>query len=254
MSPGASDWPLGSGSVDDTPWPGPSSAGAASGLAQLTHPGGGDVARGAWTNVAAWRGESAKPVTVLVGTSREAMTQGRGGSTEASGVFSLGGILRFTYGMGAALRTLEADLRKGSYQLPPCDYVTLDAMLWKRSVAALSVQVSGAIVPGYFPNASRLTNTVELTIAQGDTYQDTPPAGARWVALAGGAPSGIGGTDPILTYSQSPAGIYMRHDYAAGVFLGQPGQPVELLNSADFIVANEGTVSKQCVLRFFLEV
>lgn len=248
------EWALGSGSVDPTPWPGPSSAGAASGIAQLTHPGTGDVARGAWTNVAAWRGAQASPVSVLVGTSREAMTQGRGGATEVTGVVSLGGILRFTFGLGAALRTVEADLRAGSYQLPPCDYCTLDAMLWKRSAAPIQAQVNGAIVPGFLPNPSRLTNTVQLTIFQAESYTDAVPAGARWVALGGGNPTGIGGAGPILSYRQGAAGLYLRHDYAAGVFLGQPGVPTELLNTAAWVVANEGPVSVDVTLRFFLEV
>jgi len=276
------DWPLGSGSVDPTPWRGSggtSSPMPATGRAALTHPGTGRIERGGWQTVAAWRSPDgqASPVAMMVASTAEVLTQlgntyTAGGPTGGSGVRSeLAGALRVTYGLGAVLRTFEADMRPGSYQLPPCDLAQVEAQLFGHSASPVAVEVSGALVAGLQPMPSRFTSSQRLTMFGGrwegddldgraNHYTDAPPATARWVSMASSEvwfPDE--GNGYALMYKQPRAGLFMLHDYTRRLFIGQPGQVSELLDHAPYAVnlitaAAVDAAGVQVLLRFYLEV
>jgi hypothetical protein len=249
------------------------------GRATLTHPGGGAVERSTnWVPLASWRSPSgqASPVACMINSSAEVWTQLGNSHTAGaapgggSGVRSeLAGCLRVTYGLGAVLRTFEADIRPGSYQLPPCDLATLEAQLFGHSAAPVAVEVSGALVGGLQPQPGRFTSSQRLTMFTGrwllddkdgmpNYYTDTPPPIARWVSMSCAevsfpeeAADGL-----AFFYAQPPAGLYMAHDYGRRIFIGQPGQVSELIDRSPYTVQFVGSADGgvRVALRFYLEI
>lgn len=276
-----SNWPLGSGSVDPTPWQGPGSQMTpmpSTGRAALTHPGGGAVARSNWAPLASWRSPSgeASPVACMINSSAEVWTQ-LGNSITAGTAFGggsgvrgeLAGCLRVTYGLGAVLRTFEADIRPGSFQLPPCDLATIEAQLFGHSDAPVTVEVSGALVGGVQPQPSRFTASQRLTMFTGrwelddfegkpNHYTDSPPAIARWVSMSSAEVSfpEEAADGRAFLYAQPPAGLYMFHDYGRRIFIGQPGQVSEMIDHSPYTVQFLGSADGgvRVLLRFYLEI
>jgi hypothetical protein len=161
------------------------------------------------------------------------------------------GALRVRFGLGSTIRTLEADLRGGSFQLPPCEFVNVAAFIF--GLGPINVQVSAAVVPGVVSSAARFTSTFKPTLAPLGSVTEEIPFGARWVALSGGAPTGIGAGQPNFTLSQAGGGIYLSHNFVDGIFISQPGQPVELVSRGAVTLLNNGAAAAAAHVKFFLE-
>jgi hypothetical protein len=277
--------PLGSGSVDPSPYGGGEDANGgyaarggnvnvASGRANLTNNFLSDRPL-TYTNVCSWTTQGGPmPVSLLVGVdSRQGVTIENPYVTElqvlsqvaGANLFPyvieegqpvpappLGGVLRVTYGIGTSVKVLEADIRAGSYQLPPCDRAQLDAFLWLFGAA--DFDLIGGIVPGVLPTPSRFTASARLRIPAGESKTIYVPLGARWMAMAGGNPTGTGLGQPILVAKQGESSVFLLHDYQTGSFLSQPGQPVELFNRENVVISNGGPDLAYVIVRFFLEV
>lgn len=163
----------------------------------------------------------------------------------------LGGVLRLTYGHGAAQRVAEGDLRSGSYQIPPCTSCLIEAFLYLTGPA--TVTVSASLVPGALESPSRLLNTFRATLAAGGTVTAKVPLGARWVSLSGGGATGIATGQPVISLRQA-SGPLIYQDFATGVFHGTSGQLVELGGRDDVIVTNHGASPVTVTARFALEM
>lgn len=176
------------------------------------------------------------------------------GSGNAGGVGSLnsGGVLRITYGMGSAVRVLDADLRGGSYQLPPCTTCTVEAFMFGNGPNG-PVDVSASLVPGHVQSPARFVHSFTTQLAAGAFVFEKVPYAARWVSMVGGDPTNVGAGQPILTLKQGTTGPFLLHDYTNSVFLSTPGQPVELANRGDIKVMNLGLATVTATVRFFLE-
>jgi hypothetical protein len=282
--------PLGSGSVDPTPYQGAGGADLFN-VAQLRGAAPPNVASGrsslillddvptprplAYVGICSWRSNAGPlPVSVLVGvdsrlgvssaapyvTDRQVLSQLTGGALFAWVIVEghpvpvppLAGTLRLTYGIGSSIKILEADIRAGSYQLPPCDQANLDAFVFLSGPC--NFDVLGGIVPGVLPTPSRFTASVRLRLEPAQSYSVPVPLGARWVAMAGGDPTGTGVGQPVLQAKQGASSVFLLHDYQTGSFLSQPGQPVEIFNREDVVVTNAGPAEAFVTIRFFLEV
>lgn len=171
------------------------------------------------------------------------------GGAQGTGT-ELGGVLRITYGFEQALRVLEADLQSGVYQLPPCNSAQVEGFFFLTGPASCDVQAS--IVPGWHPEPSRLHASFRSTIAAGASVTERVPFGARWVSLNGGGATAIAAGQPQIALSQ-PNGPLILQDYAAGVFVGGPGQAVELGGREDVTITNFGAAPVSVTTRFFLE-
>lgn len=258
-------WPLGSGSVDEEPWKGGVlDVPAASGTVTLSQ-GNTTTARPPQASgVLAWRSTKG-PMNVVLIVDVAAMLGSSAANpyaqeqllfTQLSGlnmgtVQQPAGVLRIAYGYGTTLRTIEADMRSGSFQLPPCDVVTVDAYIF--GLGPITAKVSAAVVPGRIPNGARFTSTWKPTLNAAASASEPVPFGARWVALAGGAASGIGANQPIFSLSQAGGGVYLLHDFVNGVFVSQPGQPVELVSRGAVTILNGGNAAAAGHVKFFLE-
>lgn len=267
-SPGS--YPLGSGSVDPDPWPGGvappmGDPGPASGEARLSVPNA-VVPRpvgGLWSNVCQWRSNgSPRPLVLTVQLASNVAASAAAPfaaealllsqvSGNAMGTAKAAGVLRVTYGQGNTLRVIEADLRSGSYQLPSCDLATVDVLAFGQGPIEMRVQAS--LMVGLHPLPSRFASSVRATLAAAASVVEKVPFGARWVAISGGAPTGIGAGQPVYSLAQGPAGLYLVHNFVDGVFLSQPGQPVELSSREDVTLTNGGSASGDFTIKFFLE-
>lgn len=173
----------------------------------------------------------------------------QGDGQVASG--ALQGVLRFTYGAGAAQRVIELDLKSGNFQLPPCTTCTVEAFLYGNGPG--SAQVSAALVPGRHENPTRPTNTVR-TVALAPAAEVTlkVPFGARWAALYAGTPTQIAAGQPSALLSQASGAVVIL-DWASGVLVPAPGVFAELPDRTDVIARNVGAAAILTV-RFGLEL
>lgn len=184
------------------------------------------------------------------------LAQGAGERAAPSAAVSAG-ILQIAYGSGSALRTLEADLRSGSYQLPSCTSCTVSAQLYQGGPS--SVTVSAALVPSPAAIAGgRLLNSIRLELAAGASAVLAVPFGARWVSVLGGGATAIGSGQPRVTLYEDAAtrgGAAIIQDYAAGAFVGDPGAMVELSGTRSSVtITNEGAATARFTVRFGLEI
>jgi hypothetical protein len=260
------DYPLGRGSVDETPWPGREAAGShpiargVSGQIVLEFQGG-EVStlleRRAWNHVVLWRSEEPAPCVLhLRCIPVESPPPQFSYAVEsffptqlscAEDVDSPGGAVQITYGMGHVQRVIECDIKSGAYQLPPCDSVSIAARVYGSGAPQM---LSAAIVPGRTDQSARLTSTWTPCNMGPGSRVEYPPSGARWVSLQS---TGIGEGAPKLKIEQSGAWLIVQ-DYATPFFLPAPGQPVELLTRTPILLWNFGTYSaEKCVVKFFLE-
>lgn len=270
---GGRQWPLGQGSVDEEPWPGASSAPegvpppvsgyvelrAANATSTVTRPLSGQ-------QVCAWRSDrGAHPLALLLSVDSGlsavptspyaadlALASQLSGTALGAPPSVRAGVLRITYGVGACVRVLEADLQSGSYQLPPCDYAVVEAYLYCANVGVMLARVAASLVPGLAPNPARLVATWTPYVAGGGQLSERTPFGARWVSLAGGDASGIGAGQAKLRLWQ-PAGLVILQDWTTGYFVGLPSQPIELSSRGQITVTNDGAAATYATVRLYLE-
>jgi hypothetical protein len=280
------DWPLGQGSAWRPQQGGSGAPPPVSGRTVLTLPNSLTERPLAWTNVCLWRSQQGPHPLVLLVTARRTdvvpnldhtfgdevslSTQLSGkpigaariDDAEVRGDQRGAGVLRVTYGIGNALRVLEVDIRPGSYQLPPCDYASVDAYayLW----GPYSIEVGASIVPGVTDTPARFTSTLTAFVPDDELVTEPVPYGARWVTMFGGCPSALGEAgQPILALAQRSTGLLILHDYETPAFLHPPGQAAELpsrepilvmLRQGGFAVRDPGdTHGGTVVIKFYLE-
>lgn len=173
------------------------------------------------------------------------------GTAQGSGS-ETGGVLRISYGVGNVLRVVEADLRGGCYQLPPCSSAWVEAFLWLNGPR--TVDVAAAIAPGTTDSPARLVNSFRTTLAVGATATEHVPFGARWLAVSGGNPTNIGSGQPAFSVQQGTRGPLILQDWVNGNFTAGPNTAVELANRDDLTLTNLGTTSIVLTTRFLLEL
>lgn len=163
------------------------------------------------------------------------------------------GVLRFTYGVGNAVRVIDADLKTGTYQLPPSSSCTVEAFLYGYFGSATRVTVSAAVAPGLTHFPTRPFNTIPVTLNAGLSQLIQAPFGARWVGLAGGVATGVGAGQPHLVLTTGGIGPAIVQDWTTGTFVGAPNAMVELSHRVNPSLRNNGGTSVESTVRFGLE-
>lgn len=260
-------YPLGQGSVDERAWPGgiavpgpvaPSSSGEAAfvrvDVSSLIRPPSG------WQSITQWRSPRPSPVVLQLNVRNDA--QGIGAANPYSGEAfvptqlscqsapsTLAGVLRVTYGVGNAQRVLEVDMKGGSYQLPPCDFVSVEGLMY--GLGPCNIRIGASVTPGRVDGGARFTNTWRPTVAAASYKTEPCPFGARWMSLS--SDQYDVGTGVKLRLFQA-GGPLIVQDYANTVFVGAPGQPIELATrNAVLLYNDDAALAASCIVKFYLE-
>lgn len=237
-----------------------------SGTAHLDLPAGNTPRPSSGAQLARWLAEDdqAVPLVVLVdvkgstaATAASPFAQqvhlcAQGSGTAQGSGSETGGVLRISYGVGNVLRTVEADLRGGCYQLPPCSVAWVEAFLWLNGPR--TIDVTAAIAPGTTDSPARLVNTVRTTLAVAASATEHVPFGARWMSVSGGNATNIGAGQPAFSVQQGTRGPLLLQDWVNGNLTAGPGVAVELANRDDITISNLGTTSIVLSTRFLLEL
>lgn len=260
-------YPLGQGSVDERAWPGgiaapapvaPSSSGETPFVrvdvtSQIRPPNG-------WKSIAQWRSPRPSEVVLQLTVTNDA--QGVGAADPYSGETwfptqlacqsapsTKAGALRITYGVGNSQRVLETDIKAGSFQLPPCDFVSVEGQVY--GLGPCNFRVGAAITPGRVDGGARFTNTWRPTVAAASYKSEPVPFGARWMSLA--CDQYDVGTGVKLRLFQA-GGPLIVQDYGSAIFVGNPGQPIELASRSPVLLYNDdAALAAYCTVKFYLE-
>jgi len=261
-------YPLGQGSVDERPWPGgvqapqhiaaPASGEAtftAVGVASFTRPPSG------WSPIVQWRSPKPAPVVLQINAVNNVQYVGAADPYSAElflptqlsaqvAPSTKAGVLRVTYGVGNSQRVLEVDVRSGSFQLPVVDFVSVEGLAY--GLAPWNFRVGASVTPGLLGgDGARFTNTWRPTVGAGAYKTEPVPFGARWMALSSDQYD-LGGAGVKLRLFQA-GGPLIVHDYANTVFVGAPGQAIELASRSAVFLYNDGAAPAYCTVKFYLE-
>jgi len=186
------------------------------------------------------------------------------------------GIVAIEYGSGSALNRIFADLRPGTYALPPCEFARASIIAFHPNASFSDglpgFSVAGTLFEGQHKNPARLTSTLIATVDASQNFAAVVPAQARWVDIEGGnvqAPLGtvvaakirfLEERYSLVSATWEGAGRYIVRDEAAGIF--PDPMPVELatsgsasaFTSARFRVWNDGAAAADITVKFFLEL
>ncbi len=167
------------------------------------------------------------------------------------------GVLIFEYGSGITLQRVAADLKSGSYQLPPCEQVRIYAACYFGDEAipewSPAITVFGAIAEGVHLGSSRPTYTI--VGQQNITLNIDVPDNAREVDcyLVNLDPQAT--TPPAVVLTLSPdtrVGLpFLVRDYSTGVWT--PPYPAQVNGSGQEFTL---TASEECgvAVQFTLEL
>ena len=165
------------------------------------------------------------------------------------------GRLVIRYGVGACTRQLIADLRSGTYQLPPCEFATVDVIASSLD----RISVSAAMAEGWVPQPARLTHTFLMNLGIGYAGALAYPDGARWVTIMTSAQQTGAGNPHFLFYAGTSGGNVaplIRQDFATEEFFPPSPGPHELapmMGDARWGYSNEGAGAIKVAVRFYLE-
>jgi hypothetical protein len=233
-----------------------------------------------------YQANEARALTLMLSVNREGFTKEQPswfslpcnlGGDGAQGI-DIGpcGVVLLEYGAGGARNYAVADLRPGSYALPPCEFAQVSISGFHPTATPSdpmpSLDVAGTLLEGQHKHAARLTASLVGMVAGGDSYIAEIPAQARWVDVEGGAvgPIATGGTITAakvrfreLAYHQGPpaawfgGGRYIVRDEANGVY--PDPMPVELASASrygtgNFQVWNDAAAEAVISVKFYLEL
>jgi hypothetical protein len=198
-------------------------------------------------------------------------------------LFKLGrtGIIILEYGAGAARNYVFADLKPGTFAIPPSEFCQVSILAYYPSAqedgafdVMAQLDVFGTLFEGQHKHAARFTSTLIARVQAGKTFAYEIPAFARWVDFQGGhVETSQGGpltsakvrfmeeasqTDPAWgVFSRGVgAGRYIVRDEANGVF--PDPLPVELSAPGSvgnhFRVWNDSAGPAVVAVKFFLEL
>jgi hypothetical protein len=209
----------------------------------------------------AWWSGGSSPLT----PSRISFFAGFGESIASALPASGLGFVRIEYGDGQASRAIVADLKSGTYQVPPSLQVRVTAKCYTPSATAFAptTRVRGAISPGTIPNPARLTYSHMQSMAAGASFDFQVPDGARWAdCWSTYADPGVSGPRLLLRQQAvtgtHPMPVIMR-DYPNASFVPSWG-PVDIggpdLYSPTItkLTLSNSVAASVNVIRFWLEM
>lgn len=156
------------------------------------------------------------------------------------------GCIVLTYGLKGVRRRVSFDLRCATYQLPPCDQVTVETWAYTTEASfSKNLKVRAMLSEGNINNAELPTFTFQKSLAAAATTAITPPAQARyfdfWVTSSTG----------VFTATQDTTRLYAKRD-AATPNVYPPWTPLEI-GAGDAINLANGAAGVEVVQgRFFL--
>lgn len=141
------------------------------------------------------------------------------------------GVLLIEYGAGTIRQRAVCDLRNGSYQLPPVDYVRCNAVAWFTAAEAPSfapnVFVKGSITAGEHQNASRPTHTSRVELAAATPQAIPIPDLAREVDFWVNINDFVVGNPTVALYQSAVDGSpVLTKNYKTGVQMPPYRAPV----------------------------
>ena len=178
------------------------------------------------------------------------------------------GALLIEYGAGAAVNYLIADLKSGSYALPPCDYAQVSARVWHPHATlgdqCPAVSLAATLLVGQHKNPARLTCSYMGVLAASSSFVGAIPQCARWVDLQGGHDLSnedvvTPGALRLLEYKSGTGldgrgvGRYLYSNWAEGVHVPD-ATPVELARGDAYVVYNDMADASPVSVKFFLEL
>jgi hypothetical protein len=132
------------------------------------------------------------------------------------------GVLLIEYGSGSIRQRAACDLRNGSYQLPPVDYVRCNAVCWftaaEAPTFAPNVRVIGSINAGQHFGASRPTHTSRVELGAATPQQIPIPDLAREVDFWVNVTDFVAGNPTVALYENAVDGApVLTKSYKTGV-------------------------------------
>lgn len=153
------------------------------------------------------------------------------------GAFGRCGVIRYTYGSHGVQRTIMHDLRSGEYQIPPCEYLNVEAARYTPGSAVYpsgfpdmecAAEITDGITPDFTPMLFTAP-TPEDNYGSPETIGCCVPPGAYAVEVY----SEKGGASRVVL--SSPIAI---RDYSTGEF-SPPYSPLPLSTDVVFVRAGK---------------
>lgn len=167
------------------------------------------------------------------------------------------GVLRFTYGSLGMQRELFCDLRSGEYQIPPCQFLRVDATRYTPAtthggedpftVDPTPYSVEGEIADGTSPDFTPMLFTApsEWGALDADEFaQVAAPPGAYAFEVYGGRSDADFAGNRFAT--AQPASV---RDFVTGVWL-PPSSPLPLIHP--YVQISTGNTVRSCDLVFWV--
>jgi hypothetical protein len=167
------------------------------------------------------------------------------------------GVIRFQYGYEGMLREIYCDLRSGEYQIPPCEFLRVEASRYTPAVTH----------GGEFPFTVDTTPyVIEGEIADGVAADFTPmmlTAKSKWGAVTAGQFAQVAAPPGAYAFEIYPSASDVDfsgntfatrepgsvRDFVEGLWL-PPSSPLPLINS--HVRVSTGDVSRSCDLVFWV--
>jgi hypothetical protein len=166
------------------------------------------------------------------------------------------GAIRFLYGYKGLLREIYCDLRGGEYQIPPCEFLRVEATRYTPAVTTggefpfdvdhTPYVIEGEIADGMAPDFTPMQFTARSQWGdlEADEYAKVaaPPGAYAFEVYARSPAPSTGNRFTTL----SPASV---RDFVDGVYL-PPSSPLPLINAYALIAA--GSVLRDCDLVYWV--
>jgi hypothetical protein len=201
------------------------------------------------------------------------------GGTEVPGIMEIGrtGIVVLEYGAGAARNFAFADLKPGTFAIPPCEFCQVSIVAFFPYADPFDMMpelaIAGTLLEGTHKHAARFTSTLIARVQPGKSFKLPTPPLARWVDFEGGRAENSSNvvTSAMVRFLEEHtdrdqfaggpfqsvgSGRYIVRDEANGIY-PEP-MPVELSSPGGdfsfFRVWNDGAFSAAVTVKFFLEL